>query len=154
MYKRQQLARVDHAAFAAIPLEDFLEKRWENQGRRCKLRELTKRSNNLSDWIASYVLVQQSVALQTRAAEGFLEIAHHCMELGDYFAVASIIAGFAQWSMSRLTRLWPIRQKHKVIHQRMNSMMSGDKNYATYVNRLRWFIHFANSCMHALINLT
>jgi hypothetical protein len=129
-----QLTRVDHAAFAAVPLDDFLEKRWESQSANCQLRQLIERSNNMSDWVASCVLVQPTNVAQARAAERFLEIAHHCMQFGNYLAVSGIMAGFAQWSMSRLTRLWQIRQPYKVLHQHMSTTMSSDKNYAMYVS--------------------
>lgn len=143
----EQLTHVDHGFFSAVPLEDFLEKRWTNKERRSKLRDLIERSNRMSDWVATYILVQTTNAGQTKAAERFLEVAEWCLANGNFYAVSGIISGFSQWAISRLTRMWRIKGTHKVLHTHCTSALSEDKNFASYRAQLNERMREHKACV-------
>lgn len=143
----EQLTHVDHALFAAVPLEEFLEKRWEDKTRRSRVRELIERSNRMSEWVATYILVQGSNAAQTKAAERFLEVASWCLTNGNYYAVSGITGGFALWAVSRLTRMWRIKHSHKILHLHCTAALSEDKNYAAYRAQLSERMHDHAPCV-------
>lgn len=143
----EELTRVDHELFSAIPLEEFLEKRWEDKTRPSKLRDFIERSNNLSDWVASHILVQTTLSAQTHVVQLFIEVCKWCEAMGNFYSCSGIFGGFNKWCTSRLTKTWKIKHSHKLLHAHVHLVISEEKNYSNYRTRLAEKLRNAKPCV-------
>lgn len=108
---------------------------------------MIERSNNISDWVASHILVQSTLAAQSNVVELFLEIGKWCESLGNYFACSGIFGGFSKWCISRLTKTWKVKHSHKLLHAHLHHVISEEKNYAMYRGMLAERLHNGKPCV-------
>ncbi len=135
------LCFVDSRLFSRLPLEGFGEKVKTTEANgdvveRDKnkfVERFDKRSDNISYWVASNILGQESVIAMTKAAKFFVLVAYKCFQAGDYFAAYSILAGLKLFPVSRLTADYlKIDAKTEKVYKLITAQFRREGNWKTY----------------------
>ena len=128
------LTAIEHALFASIPLADFNNKGWSDPNMSCsrKLKAFIERSNRMSQWAASNILIQPTAMSQARVFGKFVVMAKRLEELGNYSTCAAILLGCNKHWVSRLFKLWKVPRGHRLVWDYLQNLLSPEKAYAKY----------------------
>jgi len=87
----------------------------------------------MSQWVASNILIQPSLAVQCKAAQRFIIIAQCLEELSNYNALMEILGGLQLWAVQRLIKLWGMPKKYHILLLHLSEViMSPKENYGRY----------------------
>ena len=129
----EQLTLLEFSIFRHIDPEEFSDKGWTRGEKRApNLIALVQRSDRLSNWVASNVLVQTSVHAQVRVLGRFITIAQWLELLGNYNSLMGVLGGLQMHAMSRLRSVWAPKPKYRAVLAHLEQLMSANNNYATY----------------------
>ena len=121
-----QLTIIDSNMFAQIRPVDY-----SNPGKSPRIAAMISRANNLSAWIASYILAQKDIKMQEKVARRFITISFLCSKLGNFNSTEAILRTFGRHEISRIRGEWKMGEQ-ALIWKELSVLMSYTDNYITY----------------------
>ncbi len=136
-YVARHLLHVDYRHFSRISVGEFYNGASVGaQKDRCApaLAAYVERGNRMSEWVATCVLLQDTVPKQAKLVRRFIEVASFCLQSGDHFACMAIMLGFNLWATNRLKGLWKdsLDRSHRLAAHRTADLNDITENYRNY----------------------
>lgn len=129
-----QLCIADHAAFAAIPIREMLQKRFSEKHRSPKWTAAVMQWNRWVQWPPTEITRHtKSLAKRTEALTRFIRIAEHCAEFRNFNAAYAIISGLTQPPVARLKQTWAnLSRKIAVKFETLQALFDINQNHKNY----------------------
>ncbi|MBW0489347.1 hypothetical protein O181_029062 [Austropuccinia psidii MF-1] len=137
----RQLSLVESKLFCQIQVNECLGKAWPKEFAKegtPNIKAMIDMSNALTRWVAETILMQPEQKKRANTIKHFILIADRCRSLNNFSTLMQIIAGLNSTPIYRLRRTWEtIPQKTLTLFAQLGSVMSPNKNYATYRDTIR-----------------
>jgi len=100
----EQLTLIDMENYSRIEARQIISKKWNKpkQPLPDDLCYLVQRTNDLSNWVATLILLREKVQDRVLIIHALISIANSLMELGNFTSLMGISMGFEVASISRL----------------------------------------------------
>lgn len=102
------------------------------RGKGAALRSYIERTNLLSEWVATNILVQRSAKQQCHIFGNYVRIAHKCLENSGFNVASAIISGCRHACVERLHRTWHIPRSYSYVYEVVGTAVSPTRGYAAY----------------------
>ncbi len=141
------LKAVEFELFSAIQVAEFYNEGWKNPHSSPNLCSYTQRLDRMPFWVASIILSQPSLELQSKVAARILEIANFCYDDRNYATCIALFQGFSIHAVSRLKALWNVPKGSRVLAHRIDEASSPKGNYATFYSLVAKCTETGSSCI-------
>ena len=105
----RQLSLIESHLFQQISPKECLGQAWNKKNkeeRAPNIVELTKRFNQVSNWVATEILREEKLAARAKVLKRFIKVAAACREIASFNAVQEIVAALNSASVYRLKLTW------------------------------------------------
>ncbi|XP_049847941.1 ras guanine nucleotide exchange factor S-like [Schistocerca gregaria] len=103
----KQITAIDFETYRMVEVEELKNQSWNKTSRFCVARHVLKliqRSNRLSFWVATIVLLQPRKKDRVKALAALIKVAWSLKEIRNYNSMLSVVAGMNLICISRLRR--------------------------------------------------
>eukprot|EP00035_Acanthoeca_spectabilis_P009671 m.170614 g.170614 ORF g.170614 m.170614 type:complete len:1285 (+) comp14798_c0_seq1:1003-4857(+) len=141
----EQLTLLNHALIAQIHPVEYVLYYFPGEGQRPadvapRLEEAIKRFDAESYWVAAEILFPPKSKDRAALVTKFIKVAQHCLKLGNFFSLFSILGALCFPEITRLRSVWEkVGEKHKRIQSELEAVMNPSRNMKAYRDRLRSF---------------
>lgn len=133
----QYLCAIEAQLFAAVPISEFMEKRWTDSSITPHLSIITSRTNRIAQWVASNILVQVHANTQSHLVNKFIDVAYFCREQGNFASAIAIMQAFHLGYVARLRQFWKINKDTRVLRLSLEPLIDPSDNYHSYREQIR-----------------
>jgi len=137
------MTMVDFNNFLAIYPREFVNKEWSRK-ETCEYKSpnilrMVDIFNKRSYWVASEILNREDPVLRTKMIRIFIDTAHECMKLTNWYAVFALVNGLGLTPVHRLKADWArLSNASKMLFERLrDDVTSSAKNNRSYRKLLR-----------------
>jgi len=101
----QQLTLIDSEIYKDIDKNELLKQAWNRDKYKyisTNVRQLIQRTNRLSYWVATNIILQKGIKERVKAITLFINVAKKLWDLNNYNSLISMVAGLSITPISRL----------------------------------------------------
>ncbi|KAJ3596962.1 hypothetical protein NHX12_003362, partial [Muraenolepis orangiensis] len=129
----EQLTLLDHLVFKVIPYEEFFGQGWMKNDKNEKtpyIMKTTKHFNDISNLIATEILLCDDVVTRVLAIERWVAVADICRCLHNYNAVLEITSSLNRSSVFRLKKTWlKVSKQTKAVIDKLQKLVSSEGRF-------------------------
>jgi len=125
-----QLTLLEWDMFLKIKPEEFFQRTVDKTTVTTNLTNLIARSNLVSMWIASHILIQKTIPGLTRAVARFIVVCKFLIHLNNYNGMMEVYGGLQLWSVSRLSKIYKLPKKFTTMINEIEEFASPKDNSA------------------------
>jgi len=137
----EQWTLLDHAAFARIPLQEFLECGWDRaRYEHCAdaVRAYVDRFNAVALWVSAEVLAQPGDEERAAVITRFAQVASHFRRLNNFCGVSAVGMALRRESVARLRFAWDLVPRAAAARlAELAQMITDREQYRRYKEALR-----------------
>lgn len=129
----QQMTLLEWKMFRRIDRDEFYNKGWSRDTREKTSSNITamiRRSNEVSMWVASLLLVQKDIKLRSRTMEKLIAVAKYCKRLNNFNTIMAIVGGLEMWTVSRLPH--KMSSKYISVYKQLKKLANPMHNWQNY----------------------
>lgn len=94
---------------------------------------LISRFNEISSWVATIILAEESQEQRCMVIEQLLRTADHLFQLKNFNGVMEIVSALGMASIQRLTDTWnAVSPEMQAVHMRLSGLMEAEHNFREY----------------------
>ena len=132
----RQLSLIESHLFQQISPKECLGQAWNKKNkeeRAPNIVELTKRFNQVSNWVATEILREEKLAARAKVLKRFIKVAAACREINSFNAVQEIVAALNSASVYRLKLTWgQLKGKTEELWRRTQESLSKEANWKKF----------------------
>lgn len=113
----RQLCLIDWSFFKNVSATGLLKQAWSNpklQYRAYHVIEMITRSNEVSMWVATNILMTPDLNRRVKVIETFIKIAENLKIMANFQGMMGFVAGLNISAVTRLHKTWAVVDKHLV----------------------------------------
>eukprot|EP00005_Dracoamoeba_jomungandri_P000107 CAMPEP_0174253780 /NCGR_PEP_ID=MMETSP0439-20130205/3131_1 /TAXON_ID=0 /ORGANISM="Stereomyxa ramosa, Strain Chinc5" /LENGTH=533 /DNA_ID=CAMNT_0015334993 /DNA_START=15 /DNA_END=1616 /DNA_ORIENTATION=+ len=137
------LTAIEFQMFSEVHPREFVGMAWQSEDRDIlapNVTNLVERFNIVSYWVSYEILSQKSEKLKMVMLKKMIQVAWFLFKvLRNFNALMAILAGLNHYTVAtRISSIWKrLPSKYSVLVQKMNHMMSPQRNYARYKKKMK-----------------
>ncbi|GAM18179.1 hypothetical protein SAMD00019534_013540 [Acytostelium subglobosum LB1] len=137
----RQLVIIEFSLFKLITPSDLYHQSWNKPNadiRSPNLMKFIERSNTLSYWVATEIVLSNDMKQRTKVLKRFIIIASILRKMNAWNPLMGIMLGLSLGSVQRLKRTWETLPKHVLeFYEVLSKETSATQNYANYRKALQ-----------------
>jgi len=139
----KQLTLIESSIFCSIKPDELLNQNFTNKRAHLRLSPNVRLSLLFTNCLSNYALesiLQPNLSMKERVnvLKVWLKVAISALYLRNFNSLAAIITALQSHLITRIDSLWTtLLQKYVDLYQYLSSIISMEKNYSTYRNKIR-----------------
>jgi len=121
----QQLTLIESSIYKDVDRSELFEQSWNKEKSRYysnNIRLLIHRTNRLSYWVATNIILHASSKNRVKAINLFIDVATELLNLKNYNSLMAIIAGLSIGPISRLNHTFSKVKKKRIKYHKTDSL--------------------------------
>jgi hypothetical protein len=131
----EQLTLIEYDFYQRIEAPELLGQAWNKDKKQCLSRnviEQLQRTNRVSFWVSTLILLQSKVKDRVKAVVKFIGVANRLRQLHNYNTLMGLVAGFNTSSVSRLKHTFnAIKGRNKELWDELMALMDPSNSFRT-----------------------
>eukprot|EP01096_Ripella_sp_DP13-Kostka_P006829 TRINITY_DN2466_c0_g1_i8.p1 TRINITY_DN2466_c0_g1~~TRINITY_DN2466_c0_g1_i8.p1 ORF type:complete len:953 (-),score=400.95 TRINITY_DN2466_c0_g1_i8:17-2875(-) len=129
----RQMSLIEDEFYKSIKPWEFLGQCWtkkDKEKRAPRIIAMINRFNQVSEWVATEILLADSPRTRLAILKNFIDIAEKLLELNNFNGIMEIISGLQNSSIFRLRQLWSsLDKQHQKTYEQLQAVVSRDQSY-------------------------
>jgi len=134
----KHLTLLDFSIYQSIDTSEFVSKNWSSNPEKAKnLCTIIRRSNEISQWVATLILKQPSTSLRRTVIMKLITVGQYCQQYANFNGVMAIISGFTMWPVQRILKDVSLSRQYVAMFSFLRNICAPAENFKSYRQELR-----------------